>query len=74
MTIRATFRNGYWGTDMKRPSATDWERRGDSVFYSAKLNLWYANGKVYDELSARHNGIIGCGALLKKIIQDENRR
>ncbi len=38
-----------------------------------KLNLYWFNNTVYDELSANHNGIIGEGKLLKETIQSNNR-
>ena len=39
------------------------------LWYCEKKHLWWKNGKVYDELSAHHNGLIGAGALLKELIR-----
>lgn len=36
--------------------------------------IYHYRGKKYDELSARHNGIIGMGAQLRKIIKTEAPR
>jgi hypothetical protein len=33
----------------------------------------FHKGKKYDELSARHNGLIGMGARLKQLIKKENQ-
>lgn len=52
----------------KRPYATDWVKINDNVEYSKELNLYWHNKRVYDELSATHNGLIGLGAQLKKAI------
>ena len=57
---------------MKKPIAPDWERINEKTEYSPSLDLFWANNKVYDNLSASHNGIIGPGYALRKQIQKEN--
>ena len=42
---------------------------GDGLWFCEKLDLWWKDGKVYDRLSAAHNGLIGVGATLRKIIK-----
>ena len=55
---------------MKRPMASDWKRRTDGGYYSKELNLWFVDGIVYDERSARHNGITGFGQTLRETLRD----
>lgn len=56
-----------------RKFAPDWETLPDSeVQYSKSLDLYYLNGRHYDELSASHNGIIGTGAQLRNILREKN--
>lgn len=50
---------------MNRPYASDWIIIGDGLQYSKERDLYWYKGRVYDELSARHNGIIGLGAALR---------
>lgn len=50
----------------------DWVTVSDGVQYSAHNHLWLCNGKVYDERSARHNGIIGMGKDLRERIKTYN--
>ena len=61
-----------------RPYATDWEvinptfkNKGSiaALSYSPSLNKWYYKECVYDELSARHNGLIGPGAQFRQLLQ-----
>lgn len=42
------------------------------LYYCGYKKLYWKNGKVYDELSASHNGLIGLGAQLKEIIKNED--
>lgn len=58
---------------MSRPYASDWEAAGVDLQYSKELGLYWHRGRVYDERSARHNGLIGVGARLKAILADENQ-
>ena len=58
---------------MKKPISDDWIFINSDTEYSKSKQLYYYNGKVYDELSASHNGIIGNGYNLKKIIEDTNK-
>ena len=44
------------------------------LWYCEDKHLWWKDGNVYDELSARHNGLIGMGAQLKDIIEKYNTR
>ena len=41
--------------------------------YSPHLKLYWCKGRVYDELSAMHNGIIGPGAQLRRIIAEDRQ-
>jgi len=57
---------------VRKPYATDWVEVSPLVEYSKQCDLYWHAGVVYDELSARHNGIIGLGAQLKEIIKCNN--
>jgi hypothetical protein len=46
----------------------------DDVTYDKEKNLYYYDGKVFDERSALHNGIFGLGAKLRDMIKSENSR
>lgn len=54
----------------RKPSAGDWVRLDEDTEYSKYLNLYWHKQRAYDELSAKHNGIIGTGRLLKQIIKE----
>ena len=54
----------------KKPYATDWVRLNEHTEYSPHLQLYWHKGRVYDQLSASHNGIIGTGADLARIIKE----
>lgn len=54
---------------MKKPYASDWSKITDDLEYSKSRGLYWYNGRAYDELSAQHNGIVGMGATLLKIIR-----
>lgn len=56
---------------MMKPYADDWVEISPTVEYSAHHNVYWHAGRVYCELSARHNGIIGPGAKLKEIINEQ---
>jgi hypothetical protein len=56
-----------------KPYATDWVTLHPGVEYSIQLNLYWSNNRVYDELSASHNGIIGPGHRAKEIIKCHNK-
>ena len=56
----------------KKPFATDWEIICEDLEYTPTQKLYWHNNRVYCEVSARHNGLIGLGARLKKIIKDTN--
>ena len=43
----------------------------EGVWYCERQHLWWKDGTVYSEDSAHHNGIIGMGAQLRKIIKNE---
>ena len=51
------------------------EEIAEGLWYCAKHDLYWKDGTVYDERSARHNGLIGCGAQLKimKILAERHR-
>lgn len=55
---------------MKKPYASDWAYLCHGVEYSQELDLYWFEGRVYDERSARHNGIIGAGRDLRQIIKE----
>lgn len=57
---------------MGRPYANDWENIDNRTQYSKSLDLFYIDGRTYDRRSAVHNGIIGLGADLKRIIKESN--
>ena len=52
-----------------RPYARDWTRINNDLEFSSTLQLYYYKGRVYDQLSASHNGIVGAGAQLKDLIK-----
>jgi len=56
-----------------KPYSDDWKevRNHPGVEYSEHLDLFYTNGRIYDALSAAHNGIIGIGRILRDIIKGE---
>ena len=53
-----------------KPYASDWVRLNEHTEYSPSLQLYWHKGRVYDQLSASHNGIIGTGAALARIIKE----
>ena len=57
-----------------KPYADDWQTLDTDLEYSPSLQLYWHKGKVYDQLSASHNGIIGAGADLARIIKEYNIR
>lgn len=58
----------------KKPYADDWQTLDTDLEYSDSRKLYYYKGRVYDELSARHNGIVGHGARLRKIISADSKQ
>jgi hypothetical protein len=60
---------------VKKPFASDWITINDEgPQYSPTLDRYWFQGRVYDERSAQHNGLIGAGALLRQITKQTNRR
>lgn len=60
----------------KKPYADDWIFVNNETEYSKNLKLYWYNNKIYNELSAQHNGIIDLGYKLKKQLRsnhNENR-
>lgn len=57
-----------------KPYADDWQTLDTDLEYSDSLKLYYHKGQVYDELSAQHNGIVGHGAQLRKIISANSKQ
>ena len=63
-----------------KPYADDWEQIGTTISsgryypveYSKHKDLYWFQDTVYDEKSARHNGIIGVGSALKSLIAESN--
>ena len=56
-----------------KPYADDWKIINYAgVEYSESKNLYWYRGRVYDELSANHNGIIGAGERLRTAIKENN--
>ena len=53
-----------------KPYSDDWENIRPDLQYSKHLDLYWYKGKVYDQLSASHNGIIGLGYVLKQVIKE----
>ena len=53
-----------------KPYASDWVRLNEHTEYSPSLQLYWHKCHVYDQLSASHNGIIGAGADLVRIIKE----
>jgi len=53
----------------KKPYAQDWTIIRDDLEFSSTLQLYYYKGRVYDQRSAAHNGIVGAGYRLKEIIK-----
>jgi hypothetical protein len=43
------------------------EEISKGLWYCKQHNLYWKDGTVYCELSARHNGLIGAGAQLKEL-------
>lgn len=58
----------------KKPYADDWQTLDTDLEYSDSSKLYYHKGQVYDELSAHHNGIVGHGAQLRKIISANSKQ
>lgn len=56
----------------KKPYATDWVKLNDELEYSEQRELYWYKGRAYDERSASHNGLVGAGATLKKMIALES--
>lgn len=54
-----------------RRYASDWVTLGKDLEYSKELDLYYYKGRIYDERSARHNGIVGEGAQLRRLIKGQ---
>lgn len=54
-------------------SGTESEEISEGVWYCKQKDLYWKDGTVYDELSARHNGIIGIGAQLRKLTRVINK-
>lgn len=50
--------------------ATDWKEISPGVEYSKELDLYYYKDRIYDALSAAHNGIIGVGRILRNVIKE----
>ncbi len=57
-----------------KPYASDWQCLSDDLEFSASKQLYWCKGRVYDELSAQHNGIIGHGALLRSRVAIVNAK
>jgi len=60
----------------RRPYASDWILISEGTYHSSESNLYWSTrvnpkGCIYDERSANHNGIIGMGLDLRRIIQNE---
>ena len=51
-----------------KPYASDWVHLNEHTEYSTSLQLYWHKGRVYDQLSASHNGIIGAGAAFLTLI------
>lgn len=57
----------------RRPYAPDWKVINDrGVEFSKDLNSFWFEGRVYDERSARHNGLIGIGNLLRHVVAQDD--
>lgn len=52
--------------------AGDWKEIESGLWFSEKLAMYWKDGRHYDRLSASHNGLIGAGAKLKKVIKNDN--
>jgi len=59
---------------MAKPYADDWKVVSKGVEKSKSLGLYFKDGKVYDERSASHNGIIGLGVTLREIVENSRKR
>lgn len=53
----------------KQHFASDWITIREGLQYSKEQNLYWFNGRVYDERSAQHNGIIGLGFQFRETIK-----
>lgn len=40
------------------------------LWFCESRNLYWKDGRVYDELSASHNGLIGLGSQFKQILKE----
>ena len=56
---------------MKKPYASDWKKINEDTEYSEELDRYWRKGRLYDELSASHNGIIGVGKIFKELLKDQ---
>ena len=54
----------------QKPYASDWKEIEPGLEYSAEIDRYWHNGRVYDERSARHNGLVGMGAQLKRLLKE----
>ena len=63
---------GYSGMPPIKPSnkpfARDWIAVNNTTEYSASLELYFNDHKIYDELSANHNGLIGYGVIFSQLL------
>ena len=59
----------------KRPYASDWISIREGLYYSDESKLYWdsKSNTVYDERSAKHNGLIGIGAALRDMIAAANK-
>jgi hypothetical protein len=56
---------------MKHYHANDWVKINKNTKYSKERNVYWHKNRIYCPLSAAHNGIIGVGAQLKAILNEE---
>lgn len=47
------------------------EEIAPGLYYCKSKDLYFYKGRVYDQLSASHNGLIGMGAMLKNAIKEK---
>ena len=52
-----------------KPYAKDWKHIRPDLEFSVSKQLYWYKGRVYDQLSASHNGIVGVGHQLRELIK-----
>lgn len=60
------------GTKFQAFTGSPSEEIAEGLWFCKQRNLYWKDGTVYCELSARHNGLIGAGAQLKQMLKQDS--